>query len=209
MVFDLDGTLIQSAEDLANSVNHALSRVGLAERTLAEVEGFVGDGVRKLIARSLGSEAHELFPETLEIFMEHYWEHCTDNTVLYPGVAETLAGLEGIFRLAVLTNKSERFTIKILRHLGVMDYFGPLVAGDTLTEKKPDPAGILFLAQQWNLSAAELLMVGDHATDIQTGINAGAPTVFIEGGIGERRGLTPDAVIKSIDELPALLKTIL
>jgi len=206
IIFDLDGTLIDSAIDLANSVNHTLEKLNLPLHTTEEIKKFVGDGVQKLIKRSLGQAHMEKFEDAFGIFMEHYGLHCTDNTVLYPKVAETIPYLAEQYSLGVLTNKSAAFSHKILTALKVDTYFKEVLGGDSLPTKKPDPAGIFYLADEWSLSpATEMIMVGDHVTDIDVGQRAGCKTVFIEGGIGERRGLTPDLVIKSIAELPNLL----
>jgi len=207
ILFDLDGTLIDSVTDLANSVNHTLAILALPLHTTEEIRGFVGDGVQKLIKRSLGQTHTEKFDEAFGIFMDHYGQHCTDNTVLYPGVAETLPGLAEKYSLGVLTNKSVKFSLKILAALGVRAYFKEVLGGDSLPTKKPDPEGIFFLADKWDLDPVrEMLMVGDHATDIEVGHRAGCQTVFIEGGIGRKRGLTPDMVIRSMTELPDLLE---
>ena len=139
--------------------------------------------------------------------MGHYEQHCTDNTVLYPGVAETISFLAEKYSLAVLTNKSAKFSRKILTALKIDSYFKEVLGGDSLPTKKPDPAGILYLAEKWGLAPDQLVMVGDHATDIEVGQRTGCKTVFIEGGIGETRGLTPDLVIQSITELPGLLES--
>ncbi|MDX2435089.1 MAG: HAD-IA family hydrolase, partial [Desulfobacterales bacterium] len=163
-----------------------------------------GDGVQKLIKRSLGQTHMERFTEAFEIFMAHYGSHCTNNTVLYPEVAETISFLAEKYSLAVLTNKSATFSHKILTALKIDSYFKEVLGGDSLPTKKPDPAGILYLADKWGLAPDQLVMVGDHATDIEVGQRAGCKTVFIEGGIGETRGLKPDFVINSMDELPDL-----
>ena len=207
IIFDLDGTLIDSVFDLAISVNHTLARLGSAERSVEEIRSFVGDGVQKLIARSLGDGDPELRDKGLRIFMQHYGAHLLDHTVLYDGVVDTLQALADDYRLAVLTNKSEGFTRKILHGLGVARYFVPIIGGDTLAVKKPDPAAIFLLAEEWNIPPARLLMVGDHVTDIQVGINAGCRTVFLANGLGETRGLTPDVVLQNIGELPGLLSS--
>jgi phosphoglycolate phosphatase len=204
ILFDLDGTLIDSVVDLAASVNHTLTTLGYEPRSLDEIRSFVGDGVQKLIARSLGDPDPELRLRALQIFIEHYDVHLLDHTHLYDGVAATLAVLQNDYRLAVLTNKGEGFTNKILNGLGVARYFAAVFGGDTLPVKKPEPAAILHLADLWNIPPARMLMVGDHATDIQVGINGGCRTVFFTNGIGRTRGLTPDAVIHAIAELPAL-----
>ena len=204
IIFDLDGTLIDSVDDLANSVNYTLGRLDLPLHTTEEIKSFVGDGIQKLIKRSLGQTHMEKFDDAFAIFMKHYGTHCTDNTVLYPEVAETISFLAEKYSLAVLTNKSATFSHKILKALKIDSYFKEVLGGDSLPTKKPDPAGILYLADKWGLAPDQLVMVGDHATDIEVGQRAGCKTVFIEGGIGETRGLKPDFVIKSMDELPDL-----
>jgi phosphoglycolate phosphatase len=204
IIFDLDGTLIDSVDDLANSVNYTLGRLDLPLHTREEIKSFVGDGVQKLIKRSLGQTHMERFTEAFEIFMAHYGSHCTNNTVLYPEVAETISFLAEKYSLAVLTNKSATFSHKIITALKIDSYFKEVLGGDSLPTKKPDPAGILYLADKWGLAPDQLVMVGDHATDIEVGQRAGCKTVFIEGGIGETRGLKPDFVIKSMDKLPDL-----
>jgi phosphoglycolate phosphatase len=207
IIFDLDGTLIDSVTDLANSVNHTLTEIGLPAHTEEEIKGFVGDGVQKLIKRSLGQTHMEKFTDAFNIFMEHYGAHCTENTVLYPDVAETLPLLAEKYSLAVLTNKSVAFSHTILAALKVNSYFRDVLGGDSFSTKKPDPEGVFYLAEKWSMDPiTEMIMVGDHATDIEVGQRAGCKTVFIEGNIGVQRDLKPDFLIKSIAELPGLLK---
>jgi phosphoglycolate phosphatase len=206
IIFDLDGTLIDSVTDLANSVNYTLGRLDLPLHTREEIKSFVGDGVQKLLKRSLEQTHMEKFEDAFSIFMAHYGQHCTDNTILYPEVAETLPSLTKSYSLAVLTNKSVAFSHKILTALGVHTYFKEVLGGDSFSTKKPDPEGIFYLADKWSIDPVnEMVMVGDHATDIEVGRRAGCTTVFIDGGIGETRGLTPDLTINSMAELPGLL----
>jgi phosphoglycolate phosphatase len=206
IIFDLDGTLIDSVADLANSVNYTLAEIGLKPHTREEIKGFVGDGVQKLIKRSLGQTHLDRFDEAFGIFMDHYDQHCTDKTVLYSGVAETLPKLAEAYTLGVLTNKSRNFSVKILAALEVLTYFKEVLGGDSLPTKKPDPAGIFHMAEKWHLTTDQIIMVGDHITDIEVGQRAGCKTVFINGGIGETRGLLPDMSIDSFAELPDALK---
>jgi phosphoglycolate phosphatase len=209
IIFDLDGTLIDSVADLSNSVNFTLAEIGLPGHTTEEIRSYVGDGVQKLIKRSLGQTHLNKFNDAFAIFMEHYGTHCTNNTALYPGVAETLPELVQNYSLAVLTNKSVKFSHKILQSLKINTYFKEVLGGDSFSTKKPDPEGIFYLADKWGLNPGrEIIMVGDHATDIEVGQRAGCKTVFIEGGIGETRGLVPDLVISSIAELPDLLESL-
>ncbi len=164
-----------------------------------------GRKYRRSVRRKVNSVLAASEPRSaFEIFMAHYGSHCTNNTVLYPEVAETISFLAEKYSLAVLTNKSATFSHKILTALKIDSYFKEVLGGDSLPTKKPDPAGILYLADKWGLAPDQLVMVGDHATDIEVGQRAGCKTVFIEGGIGETRGLKPDFVIKSMDELPDL-----
>jgi phosphoglycolate phosphatase len=207
ILFDLDGTLIDSVTDLANCVNYTLAKLSLPLHTPEEIRRFVGDGVQKLIKRSLGQAHMDKLDDAFAIFMDYYGLHLTDNTVLYPGVVETLPRLAENYSLGVLTNKSLKFSRIILQTLGIAPYFKETLGGDSLNSKKPDPAGIFFLADKWGLDPGrEMLMVGDHATDIEVGQRAGCKTVFIAGTIGERRGLKPDFVITSMLELPDLLE---
>ena len=207
IIFDLDGTLIDSVTDLAISVNFTLKKIGLPTHTEEEIKGFVGDGVQKLIKRSLGQAHMEKFTEAFGTFMDHYGSHCTDNTTLYPGVKETLPVLAERYYLAILTNKSAVFSHKILAALDVSSYFSEVLGGDSLPTKKPDPAGIFRLAEKWSLDpATEIVMVGDHATDIEVGHRAGCKTVFIDGGIGIPKGLIPDITINSFKEITSLLE---
>jgi len=206
IIFDLDGTLIDSVTDLANSVNFTLAEIGLPGHTTEEIRSYVGDGVQKLIKRSLGQTHLDKFDAAFSIFMEHYGAHCTDNTVLYPGVGETLPELAQNYLLGVLTNKSVKFSLNILHALQIAPYFKEVLGGDSLPTKKPDTEGLFLLADRWSIDpASEMIMVGDHATDIEVGRKAGCKTVFITGGIGETRGLTPDIIINSMAELPDLL----
>jgi phosphoglycolate phosphatase len=205
IIFDLDGTLIDSVTDLANSVNFTLEKLDLPLHTPEEIKSFVGDGVQKLIKRSLGQTHMGKFVDAFAIFMDHYNAHCTDNTTLYPKVAETIPHLATNYTLGVLTNKSVAFSLKILTALGILTYFKEVLGGDSLSTKKPDPEGIFYLAENWNLASDQIVMVGDHVTDTEVGQRAGCKTVFIEGGIGETRGLVPDFIIQSMAELPDLL----
>ncbi len=201
VIFDLDGTLIDSSQDLATSVNYTLRQLDLPERSLGEIESFVGDGVQKLIVRSLGEKHEEYLEKSLDIFSKHYGDHCTDKTTLIPGISSLLDKLSGQYMLAVVTNKSSKFTLKILYFLNIDHYFQEIIGGDTLSAKKPDPVAIHYLADKWSLNTDEIVMVGDHATDIQVGINAGCRTIFYANGIGEARGLTADRVICSMSDL--------
>lgn len=205
IVFDLDGTLIDSVGDLAASVNHALDRLNLPQRSLEEVKTMIGNGARKLLVRAVGPEREELVDIALDLFLDHYRLHCTDRTVLLDGTLPMLEELGRAKKMAVLTNKPHGLSEQILTALGIRHFFGEVIGGDSLEAKKPDPAGLLHLAATWGMDPAGILMVGDHATDIATARAAGSPVVFLEGGIGEKRDLAPDRVIGSLAQLPGLM----
>jgi phosphoglycolate phosphatase len=133
IIFDLDGTLIDSVVDLANSVNYTLAKIGLPVHTTEEIRSYVGDGVQKLIKRSLGQTHLDKFDDAFAIFMEHYGSHCIDNTFLYQGVDETLPELAQNYLLAVLTNKSVKFSLNILQALEVETYFKQVLGGDSFS----------------------------------------------------------------------------
>jgi phosphoglycolate phosphatase len=205
ILFDLDGTLVDSVQDLAASVNYTLRKMGFSPREISEIRKFVGDGVQKLIVRSLGENFAHRADEAIAIFMDHYNENLTKTTTLYNGVLALLSGIKADFRLGVLTNKSECFSRKILDGLGIASFFDVVIGGDTLSTKKPNPAGLLHAAALWGIHPGQMLMVGDHVTDLLTGKNGGSITVFIKNGIGEQGDAIPDYAIASIGDLSDLL----
>jgi len=208
IVFDLDGTLIDSAPDLATAVNAMLAKLEPTAAPLPEaaVRSFIGDGARTLIARTLAARGSSLPPErALEVFLEAYRACMLQTTRLYPGVREALDALAARHPLAVLSNKLGDMSRAILAGLGVADRFARITGGDEVP-KKPDPAGLQQLLAELRRSPAEAAMVGDSANDIRTGKAAGAPTVGVRYGY-DRDGMlaqAPDAVIDAAGELPAL-----
>jgi phosphoglycolate phosphatase len=165
VVWDLDGTLVDSAEDLCRAVNHALRTVGLPERTLAEVASFVGEGAAKLVERALGPGHADLQAPALEAWWAHYREHLLDTTALFPGLRELLAASDLPF--AVHTNKPGVLARRILEGLGVLDRFVEVVGGDE-APRKPDPTGTRALLARHGAGPATSLYVGDSAVDLRT-----------------------------------------
>jgi phosphoglycolate phosphatase len=209
VVFDLDGTLIDSARDLAAAVNAMLGRLAPGSEPLSDeaVRSFVGDGARKLVARSLAGREIQIPLETaLPVFLEAY-RHCMlERTHLYPGVREALDALRGSRTLAVLSNKPGEMCRAILAGLGVADRFARIYGGDDVP-KKPDPAGLLLLVRELDASPEQTLMVGDSANDMRTGRAAGVRTVGVSYGF-DRSGTEaekPDALLANLAELPNLL----
>lgn len=199
LVFDLDGTLIDSRQDLVRSVNATLQHLSLPQLPEAVVASYVGDGAALLVRRALGlappstgsrpmplpeltSAQAEQLEAALAWFLQDYHQHQLDCTRLYPGVAEALPALKKTHRLAVLTNKPVRNTLDILDGLGVLGLFDRVYGGDSFPHKKPDPAGLRALLEEFSSSAGETLMVGDSHVDIRTGHNAGVWTCGVTYG---------------------------
>jgi phosphoglycolate phosphatase len=192
LVFDLDGTLVDSRRDLATAVNRVRASYGLAPLSLARVLSFVGEGARTLVARALGLDpgAQEgaegaRLDEAMGRFFIRYGEVKFDTTRAYPGVPELLAALAERHPLAVLTNKPERFSREILEHLGLSRFFRHLIGGDTLPTRKPDPAGLADLAARFGVPVAEVMLVGDSRVDAATAANAGCRFALVTWGFAE------------------------
>jgi phosphoglycolate phosphatase len=206
IVFDLEGTLVDSSRDLATAINATLGRIAPHAPPLAveEVRTFIGNGARNLLTRSLERAGIARVPdEAFPIFLAAYRNVLLETTSLYPGVRESLDQLSDR-RLAVLTNKPGDMTRTILEGLGVASQFDRICGGDDLSATKPDPAGLTQLVQEAKAIPEETLMVGDTAIDVRTGRAAGARTAGVTYGfdsLGVRRE-SPDMLA---DTFPGLL----
>lgn len=178
-IFDLDGTLIDSATDLAASVNHALRLLGLPERPVAEIVGFVGEGAARLVERAVAPR-RDLLEPALAAWWEHYQVHLLDRTVLYPGVAEVLAAAR--VPLAVHTNKPGRLARRILDGLGVLSRFAEVLGGDE-APRKPDPAGTRLLLGRLGVPPGEAIYVGDSPLDVEMARAVPMPVVAVTWGL--------------------------
>jgi phosphoglycolate phosphatase len=208
ILFDLDGTLCDTGLDLALSVNHALKSISLPEIDIELIKSYVGDGIHKLIERSLAHSDPSQFKRCLKIFLQYYNEHCIDNTILYSGTGDMLEELNKKYIMGVLTNKDRSFSEKILEGLGVLNYFSEIVGGDTLPVKKPDPEGIKYFSNKYAIPTERILMVGDHKTDIELSQRAGIISIYCNFGMGQTGDLIPNYRINSFNELPAILNRI-
>jgi len=184
-IFDLDGTLVDSVDDLAASVNHALATLGLPRRSRDEVRGFIGEGARLLLSRAVGPHP-ELVEPALAAWRDHYEGHLLDLTRPYPGVAEALAGATRT--LAVLTNKPGAMARAILDGLGLGARFARVVGGDE-APRKPDPAGTLALLERTGATPGSAVFVGDSRVDLQTAGAAGIRAVAVTWGFVSRAEL--------------------
>jgi phosphoglycolate phosphatase len=174
LIFDLDGTLIDSRLDLAHAVNATRAHMGMTQLDFERVYSYVGNGAPVLIRRALGEQATELeVEEALEFFLEYYREHALDCTKLYPGVKESLERLEAAGkRMAVLTNKPVRMSKAIVEGLGVAGHFFRVYGGNSFDFKKPHPIGVETLMGEAGVDRERTVMVGDSAVDVNTAINA-------------------------------------
>lgn len=209
LIFDLDGTLIDSQLDLANSVNAARAHLGMGAIANELVYSYVGNGAPVLIRRALGPEASESdVDRALQFFLAYYRDHMLDHTRLYPGVREALDRLHEAGKLlAVLTNKPVRFSEALMSGLGLGSHFQRIYGGNSFAEKKPHPIGIDTLLNDLSATATETIMVGDSSVDIRTARNAGTGACGVTFGFQPETFLEhpPDFLVDDMRELADLV----
>jgi phosphoglycolate phosphatase len=209
LIFDLDGTLIDSKLDLALSVNATLAELGRDALPHEQIFSYVGQGAPSLIARALGSDASEQDCMTgLEFFIKYYSAHKLDNTVLYPGVREALDALREM-TMAVYTNKPVRVSRSIIAGLGLSDHFRVVYGGNSFERKKPDPMGVHTILQEFGAAPAQTMLVGDSEIDVQTARNAGTWSCGVTYGFGSQRlgEYPPDLLVDNLVEIVPYLST--
>jgi phosphoglycolate phosphatase len=208
IVFDLDGTLIDSGGDIVAAVNHALETNGKKMLPAATLRRFVGDGARQLCARATGlPDKHPDVDKVLESYLEYYLEHPTEHTKWMPHARAVLDELRG-YKLAIATNKPRKTTDAVLERLGVRSLFPAVVAQGDLPAQKPSPLPILEIAKQLGIEPGQLVMVGDGPQDIEAGRRAGCRTIGVRGGFLAPERLVssqPDVLIDSLAELVPIL----
>ena len=212
VAFDLDGTLIDSRLDLAEAVNLARADLGLERLEVEAIVAMIGEGARNLVRKALGgAPPPELIEAAHARFVAHYDAECTRRTRAFPGIdalLDRIAALAPALPLAIVTNKPEAFSRKIVDALGWSGLFDPLIGGDTLGVRKPDPAGLIAVARRHGVGTGEVLLVGDSRIDAATAAAAGSPFVFVEWGFRrdeERRELAGAASVGEPLELLRLL----
>jgi phosphoglycolate phosphatase len=214
VIFDLDGTLIDSRLDLVHSVNAALRHIGRAALPDDVIASYVGDGAPILIQRALGGDTVDeaLVRKGLEFFLSYYREHKLDHTTVYPGIAEALTAIRSLAngsprKLAVLTNKPVRPSQAIVDALGLGKFFSQIYGGNSFATKKPDPEGAHKLLEECGVRADQAVMVGDSHTDVETGRNAGMWTIGVTYGFAPHTLADgpPDILVDHPHELCAVL----
>lgn len=210
-LFDLDGTLIDSAVGIAEAVNHTLLDLGHAAQPEAAVRTWIGDGARLLLQRALehagaAPRDGEAFEAAYALLMRHYGDSLPRQAVAYPGAGEVLDALRGRqVRVALCTNKPARFIDPLLQALGWQDRFEAIVGGDTLAERKPDARPLLHIAEGFGLDPGQCLMVGDSRTDAEAAQAAGMPLAMVDFGYHRDFDLAGAGAWRVVDDLRELL----
>ncbi len=208
VVFDLDGTLIDSLADLTAAVNHCLRALGAEALPREAVAGYVGEGARVLVQRALGARHQEHLEDGLRLFMTYYAAHLLDHTRPYPGIVEMLARLAARrLALSVLSNKPEAMSRAILDGLGLSAYFVAVLGGDSLSSRKPDPAGLEHLRALIATPPARVLVVGDSVIDLRAARAAGFAFCGVAWGMAPA-ALRHDAACRLIEDPLDLLSVV-
>ena len=210
VLIDVDGTLVDSVPDLAWCVDAMMREMGLEERGEERVRHWVGNGVERLVKRSLinelnGEPDEALFAKALPIFEGLYAENTSKRSCLYEGVSEALEFLKttGV-RIGCVTNKASQFTLPILKDLGIIDYFETVLCGDQVERKKPDPQALLMSAEKLGVSPQASMMLGDSMSDVKAARAAGFSIICMSYGYNhgeDIRDYDPDAVVDSMAEI--------
>ncbi len=213
VLFDLDGTLVDSLPDLAFSMDSMLEQLGMLPRGIDMAREWVGNGAEKLVKRALtgemdGEPEASLFHRAFALFSEIYVANTSNRSRIYPGVRECLDYLKANnCQIACVTNKRARFTEPLLRALGLYSEFSIIISGDTLPRKKPDPMPLLHAAQTLNVAPQNTLMVGDSSNDVQAARAAGLPVLAVRYGYNHGKDIEdskPDMVVDSLAEMQHL-----
>lgn len=215
IMIDLDGTLLNTAEDLALSANLMLKDLGMPEQSTATIRSYIGKGIQKLVKRTLTGELDGepdavLFAKALPIYEQHYAGNLSVNTRPYPGVLEGIKAMQQAgFKLACITNKAKAFTIPLLRSTGLYDQFEIVLSGDSLPRKKPDPMPLTHICQHFDAQPHEALLIGDSLNDAIAARAAGCHVFCVPYGYNEGRDvyeLDCDAIVESLLDASKLIK---
>lgn len=214
VLLDLDGTLVDTAPDLACSIDTALAEVGIPARGETRIRHWQGNGLERTVKRALQNAMHgepeeELFQRVYPIFIGIYTRNASRRSRIYDGVKEGLDYLKhNDYKMGCVTNKSETFTHILLKDLGIFDDFGIVISGDSLTRKKPDPQPLLHATDHFSVNPEHSLMIGDSLNDVEAARAAGFQILCVSYGYNhgeDIRKANPDAVVNSLAELPAIL----
>jgi len=206
VLFDLDGTLLDTLPDIAASVNHTLRRLGRPALTVPVIRSYVGHGLEALMTRSLGDGGPERIDEGVRLFRAHYDDHCLDASRPREGALELVRHFAGR-PLGVVSNKPERFVRRLLRAFDLEKSMDAVFGGDSVPEKKPDPLMVRLALERFGAAPERGILVGDMPVDVETGRAAGVYTVAVSGGFVDRADLEasgPDLLVDRLPEIAAL-----
>jgi len=209
VIFDLDGTLVDSKYDLTDSVNFVRHEHGLNPLPVDKVASYLGSGITALVKAVLAELKNENFDEAVKMFKDNYAKHLTDKTLPYKDVIEMLSNIPQ--PKVLLSNKDEKFSKQILETLGLSKYFTEIYGGDSFKEKKPSPLPIYEIMKKFSLNKEDVVMVGDGANDIMVGKNAGITTIGVLYGYSSQQqlnDLAPDYQAKSPKEIVKILNNL-
>jgi phosphoglycolate phosphatase len=210
LIFDLDGTLADTAIDITNAVNYALKPFGIRPFSVEEIKRMVGSGITNLLHSLIPPEhiSDHTLKDVVERFLVYYSEHILDNTVAYPHVKETLQQL-GAYKKAVISNKRESFSKKVLEGIGILQYFDIVLGSDSVSERKPSPVPVLEVLKRLGVSKDEAIMIGDSNYDIQTARAADVRVIAVTYGFRPKEMLKDaDYMIDDFGELLRLLPSL-
>ncbi len=209
VVIDLDGTLLNTAPDLALAAELMMGELGMPCPSPEVIKTYIGNGVPRLVKRVLTGDMDaepdaELFAKALPLYRKHYGEHVADRSRPFPGVVEGLQAFRKMgLHIAVITNKAEQFTVPLLKTTGLFDYFELILSGDTLPKRKPDPLPLQHACKVFGVQPAELLLIGDSLNDTQAARAAGCPVFCVPYGYNRGRPVAEldlDAVVPTLVE---------
>ena len=214
VMIDLDGTLIDTAPDLAACANRMLAELGHDAYPVETVMTWIGNGVPRLVKRALTGEMmaepdEALFAKALPIFQRHYREHVSELSRPFPGVVDGLQALKrGGYRLACITNKAQAFTVPLLKDLDLHDHFELILSGDSLPKQKPDPLPLLHACKHFGITPDHGILIGDSSNDVQAARAAQMPVICVPYGYNHGHDIReshPDAVVDSLADVPRYL----
>ena len=203
IIYDLDGTLVDTLQDITNAANHMLQSLGLPGMAAQQVRRFVGRGIRELVRSCLNTDDAPRLDAALKTYRAFYAQHMLDHSRLYPGARDALEHFRGR-QQAVVTNKPNPYSRQILEGLGVAGYFIEIIAGDGDYPKKPDPASVTALLRKAQADASASVLIGDSPVDVSTGRRAGLVTVALTHGLAdedELRQAGPDVLVNDFAQL--------
>ena len=208
VIYDLDGTLVDTAQDIAQAVNHAVTSLGHAPLASREIRAGVGRGVAHLIGQCLQTDDETRIAAGVQLFRDYYGAHLVDHSTLYPGTREALDYFRARTQV-VLTNKPDPYAQDLLHALGIDGSFAQIVAADGHAPIKPDPSAVFALLEAYGAAPKEALMIGDSPIDVETGRRAGVLTAVVSHGFSDEadlRAARPDALVRDFPALLALAK---